>query len=134
MQGWVGGEQGWKKQICFLVLSASCFEVFRIPKASDIPSFECKNKWFTATSDGKGGIVSFILPPSGRTMENGLCSGFPSPASAGTWQPEGLPIKPPASTLAEKPSYQEVCKGSVPVMDHLFIHPCPLLCLLVSLT
>ena len=51
----LGGRRAdrWENQIYFLVLSMSlaCFEVFRIPKASDTPRFKRKNKWYAATSD-----------------------------------------------------------------------------------
>lgn len=136
-----GRRTEWKNQICFLVLSVSCFEVFRIPKASDTPLFECKNKWFTATSAAVSGrdCLSSCLPREGQ-WQMGCVQDFPVLPVLELGSPRACSVSPwPPHWRRwcelEKPSHQEVCKGSFSVTDHVFIHPSrPFLCLLVSLT
>lgn len=131
-RGMCGGRRtGWKNQICFPVLSLSCFEVFSIPKASDTPLFECKNKWLTATSAAASGrdCLSCRLPREGQ-WQMGCVQDFPVLPGLELGSPRACSVSPGPPPWRrwcelEKPSHQEVCKGSFSVTDHLFIHPSP---------
>lgn len=116
-----GRRTEWKNQICFPVLSVSCFEVFRIPKASDTPLFECKNKWLTAISAAVSGrdCLSSGLPRDGQ-WQMGCVQDFPVLPVLELGSPRacsGSPGPPPWQRWCElgKPSHQEVCKGSFSV-------------------